>query len=202
MKTEFRSTASLMTRACVLAFGLLLVGCGDDPAAKDAEKTFGVGSGVGGRARTGDLTRKGLAVEPIDLNADGTDDQWVLKDSAGIKRYERDMNFDGKVDVWQYPNRDGQITEEEMDFDYDGRVDLVVFYEDTKPVKKYMSVDFAGILTIAKYYDKEGNLLRVERDQDANGTADIFEYYENKRRVRIGWDENGDGSPDRFDTLD
>lgn len=201
MKIELHAIASRLLLTLAVLLGLTSIGCGDDPAAKDTEKTFGIGSGVGGRARTGDLTKKGLVVEPIDLNGDGTDDQWILKDSAGIKRFERDMNFDGKVDVWQYP-RDGVIVEEEMDFDYDGRVDLVVFYEDAKPVKKYMSVDFAGILTIAKYYDKEGNLLRVERDQDANGTADIFEYYENKRRVRIGWDENGDGSPDRFDTLE
>ncbi|MEZ4461739.1 MAG: hypothetical protein R3E66_18860 [bacterium] len=189
-----------MALVCIAALGA--IACGDEQAAKDSEKTLGLGSGESGRARTGDLTRKGFVVEELDLNADKKSDQWVIKDAATIVRYERDMNFDGKVDVWQYPDASGAIIEEEMDFDYDGRVDLVVFYEAGIAVKKFMSVDFAGILTIAKYYDNAGELLRVERDEDANGTADIFEYYEKKRRVRIGWDENGDGAPDRFDTLD
>jgi hypothetical protein len=198
MKNEFQTTLPRL----LFALAIFMMGCGDDPAAKDADNTLGAGSGEGGRARAGDLSRKGLTAEPFDLNADKKDDQWVFKDSTGVRRYERDMNFDGKVDVWQYPDKAGVIAEEEMDFDYDGRVDLVVFYEEGIAVKKFMSVDFAGILTIAKYYDKAGSLLRVERDEDANGTADIFEYYENDRRVRVGWDENGDGAPDRFDTLD
>lgn len=202
MKNETHTIASRMLLALLVLAFASITACSDEPAHKDAEKPLSLESGEGGRARNNDLGRKDLSVEPLDLNGDGTDDQWVLKDSARVVRYERDMNFDGKVDVWQYPDASATIVEEEMDFDYDGRVDLVAFYEAGVAVKKYMSVDFAGVLTIAKYYDKQGKLLRVERDEDANGTPDIVEYFENNRRVRVGWDENGDGLPDRFDTLD
>ena len=156
---------------------------------------------AGGRARFKTITRDGFAVEDVDLNGDGKNDQWTIKDSNGPKRYERDMNFDGKVDMWQYPGPDGVIEEEEMDLDLDGKIDVVVFYKDGIVSKKAMSIDFTGRLSLIKFYDIKGNLLRIERDDDGDGAADVFEYYENKRRVRIGWDEDGDGNPDRFDSL-
>jgi hypothetical protein len=192
-----------MKIAILLILALSTLACGEDTSAKkDAVKVTSLGTGEGGRARAGDLKRDGYAVEAVDLNQDEKPDQWVVKDSARTVRIERDMNFDGKVDVWSYPAKDSdQIVEEEMDLDLDGRVDLVVFYQNNLPTKKHLSLDFSGKFSITKFYDQQGSLLRVERDEDGNGVADIFEYYENNQRVRVGWDETGDGQPDRFDTL-
>ena len=125
-----------------------------------------------------------------------------MKDAAATRWVERDLNFDGQVDMWQYPGPDGTVSEEQMDIDLDGRVDVVVYYEAGVVTRTEMSINFAGYFSIVKYYDKRGHLLRVERDDDEDGLVDVWEYYEKERRVRIAWDENDDGQPDRFDTLD
>jgi hypothetical protein len=182
----------------------LLAACGGnaDDVDKDRDAMRGGSAATGERARYGNLSRDGFAVEPIDLNQDETPDQWTIKDSNATQRIERDLNFDGQVDLWQYPDASGNIAEEEMDLDMDGNVDVVVYYKDGIVSRKEMSVDFAGTFSIVKFYDKKGELLRVERDEDGDGDIDVWEYYENKQRVRVGWDETDDGQPDRFDNLD
>lgn len=195
-------------RRILLLFVVLfcgVVGCGgdsDDQADKDRKQMRGITPVTGERARAGNLSRDGYTVEPTDLNKDEEPDQWVLKDSARIQRIERDLNFDGKVDLWQYPDEKGTVVEEEMDLDQDGNVDVVVFYKDGIVTRKEMSIDFQGDFSIVKFYDKAGQLLRVERDEDADGEIDVWEYYEKGQRVRVGWDEDSDGQPDRFDTFE
>lgn len=188
-------------------FGLVLIallgGCGKDADADaDKDRKSIVGSkATGERARYGNLRRSSFTVQPLDLNQDDEPDQWTVKDAARTRWIERDLNFDGRVDLWQYPDNAGAIVEEEMDLDLDGRVDVVVYYTGGIVTRKELSTDFDGGFSIVKYYDKQGVLLRVERDDDDDGLVDVWEYYEQGRRVRIGWDENDDGQPDNFDTL-
>lgn len=112
------------------------------------------------------------------------------------------MNFDGQIDIWQYFDDASNLLEEEMDLDYDNKIDLVAFYKDGVVARKAMSVGFGGAFSIEKFYDAEGKLLRVERDQDNDGVTDLWEYYnQDGKRERIGWDTNGDGTPDEFDQL-
>ncbi|MEM1350257.1 MAG: hypothetical protein AAGI01_16980, partial [Myxococcota bacterium] len=115
-----------------LALVCLLGACGgDDDAERDSDALKNADkqkTPAEVRARDGGLTRDGLNVAPLDLNRDTRPDQWTLTDASGkVLRVERDLNFDGTVDIWQYPNpEDAQdIIEEEMDLDKDGRVDVV-----------------------------------------------------------------------------
>lgn len=182
----------------------LFGGCGkkaDEDADRDRQGMFG-SKATGERARYGNLKRDSFTVQPMDLNQDEQPDQWTVKDSARTRWIERDLNFDGRVDMWQHPGKGGEIVEEEMDLDLDGYVDVVVYYEAGVVTRKELSIDFDGQFSIVKYYDKQGNLLRVERDDDGDQLVDVWEYYEKNRRVRIGWDENDDGQPDNFDTLE
>ncbi len=191
----------LLSRALFFLFVVGLVACGGaDEKEDDAVKN--AGEVTGERARYGNLQTGGFIVEETDLNQDGNPDQWMVKDNARTQRIERDLNFDGQVDLWQYPDNKGQVVEEEMDLDMDGSVDVVVYYRDGVVTRKEMSIDFQGGFSIVKFYDKKGELLRVERDEDADRDIDVWEYYEKGRRVRIGWDEDSDGQPDRFDTFD
>ncbi len=177
--------------------------CGGDDAAEKDDSMFRGSSDGEGRARFDNLSRKGLQVTGADLNQDGEEDQWVLKDGDSTKRVERDLNFDGAVDMWQYPDGSGGFKEEEMDLDLDGTVDVVVYYENGVLTRKEISLDFRGGFSIVKFYDANGKLLRVERDTSTppDGKADAFDYYENGRRVRTGIDEDGDGVPDTFDDI-
>lgn len=194
--------------ALLLVFGLLLLfltsGCGssaDEQVDKDQKAKRGLATVTGERARNQNLRRDGFTVEAMDLNRDEVPDQWTIKDASSTKRIERDLNFDGQVDLWQYPGPDGSLSEEEMDLDLDGKVDVVVHYENGLVVRKELSVDFEGTFSIIKFYDQQGELLRVERDEDGDGDIDVWEYYEKKQRVRIGWDSDQDGQPDRYDTF-
>lgn len=205
-----RQTCSSPSFFVFRVFPLLLVfiviaACGgvDDEAEKDARERGAQGGEVSGeRARFDSLRTEGYVVEATDLNQDEQPDQWVVKDNVRTQRIERDLNFDGQVDLWQYPDAKGQIVEEEMDLDMDGAVDVVVYYRDGVVTRKEMSIDFRGNFSIAKFYDKQGELLRVERDEDGDRDIDVWEYYEKGQRVRVGWDEDDDGQPDRFDTFD
>lgn len=188
--------------SCILVLGPLSAGCGGSDVTDEKEDGMRADAGgEGGRARLNNLQREGYTVETVDLNQDGQPDQWTFKTANRVVRYERDMNFNGNVDVWQYPDESGAIIEEEMDLDLDGVVDLVVHYKDDVVTRKRMSVDFSGDFSVTKFYDKNGDLLRVERDENRDGAPNVFEYYEDNRMVRVGWDENGDGNPDRFDSL-
>lgn len=189
-------------------FVCFLVACGgDDDAERDSDALKNGNKSnepTDVRARNGNLVRDGLNVVPMDLNRDDRPDQWTLTDAAGkTVRVERDLNFDGTVDIWQYPNPEApeDIVEEEMDLDKDGRVDVVAFYDSGVVIRKELALDFSGTFTVFKYYDAKGKLLRVEQDDDGDGQIDRWSYFEDGRRVRIGWDDDGDGQPDRFDQL-
>lgn len=201
------SSTLLIAGLSVTAIGA--VGCGSDQgdnAARDSEaKTNApkIPEGPAGeRKRYGTLKTQGLQTESFDLNDDGKPDQITYANVQGIVRVERDMNFNGKTDIWQYFDDSGALLEEEMDLDYDQNVDLIAFYKDGVVIRKAMSVGFDGAFTIEKFYDGEANLLRIERDQDNDGVADLWEYYDkNGDRERVGWDNDGDGTPDEFDQL-
>ncbi|MGM0557684.1 MAG: hypothetical protein ACQEVA_14970 [Myxococcota bacterium] len=182
------------------------IGCGKkDEAAKDSESAKQAAQSATAdqrRKRHGNL-RDNLEKENFDLNEDGEPDQFHYRDGERLIRVERDMNFDGKTDLWQYTDDSGNIVEEEMDLDLDGKVDLVAYYKDGVISRKEMSVNFDDKFTIVKLYNKKGNLLRVERDQDGDGLTDIWEFYgENGQRNQVAWDENNDGEWDTVDKLD
>lgn len=195
----------LVTCLCI-TFVLTAIGCGKkDQASKDSEtaKEAAQKSTADKRRKRHGNLRDNLEKKNFDLNEDGKTDQVHLMDGGRIARIERDMNFDGKTDLWQYPDDSGNVVEEEMDLDVDGEVDLIAYYKDGVVSRKEMSVNFDDKFTIVKVYNKSGNLLRVMRDEDGDGVTDIWEFYgENGERERIAWDENNDGEWDTVDTLD
>lgn len=177
-----------------------VVGCAGSKEAEVADE--GPATLSGQRARGGNLSRAGLTPELADLNGDDTPDQWVLRDAQGrLVRVERDLSFNGQVDLWQHYNEAEEVIEEEMDLDLDGRIDMVTFYEKGKVTRRLLTMGFDGSFPIEKFYDSEERLLRVERDEDGDGRPNVWEYYENGEQARIGWDTTGDGQPDTFDQL-
>ncbi len=153
------------------------------------------------RARYGSLQTSGLEVEKVDLNGDDQPDQWIYRDDEGeIVRIERDLDFNGQIDMWKH-YEGGELVEEEMSLDVHPSVDVVTFYREGRVVRQLMASQYDQTFPIEKIYDSEEQLLRVERDTSSNGQVDVWEYYEDGERARIGWDTTGDGQPDRFDRL-
>ena len=80
----------------------------------------------------------------------------ITKPETGgpLLRAERDLNGDGKVDVWTWYNPDGTKLRESFDLDFDGKVDLVVFYEKTQVVRTEYYTTGRDKPDVYKYYDK------------------------------------------------
>lgn len=154
------------------------------------------------RARFSNLVVSGRDVREVDLNGDSKPDQWYIQAGSTVVRVERDLNFDGRPDAYEYPDASGQPVEEEMDLDVDGIIDVVNYYNGGLLTRKELSTDFTGKIAVVKFYDTEGELSRIERDSDNDGKVDVWEYYQSKRKIRTGRDVDGDGAPDVFDDVD
>jgi len=148
----------------------------------------------------------GKRVLKLDLNQDKQPDVWKLyrtKLEGGTKVdvltcKERDVNFDGRKDIWYYYDDEGNIRMEEMDLDFDGRIDLVTHRQGGKIFRQEMDTNHDGKVDVFKYYET-GVLNKIDRDSNYDGKIDYWEYYEGGQLDRIGYDDDGDGLVDRWD---
>jgi hypothetical protein len=101
-----------------------------------------------------------------DDNHDGKPDHFYTYHGGTLSKVEADRNFDGKIDEWEFYDREGQIERLELDQNFDGRPDLWRFYEN-------------------------GSLVRSEQDTDFNGQPDWFGFYEHGILVRLDCRPNG-----------
>ena len=133
----------------------------------------------------------------------GKPDAWAytVLDAAGkeiLVRKEKDLNGDGKIDVWERYAPDGTLTRAAYDLDFDGRPDVVLVYERGQLVRKETAFGFDGVPRSFSYYEK-GKLVRKETDTDGDGQIDVWEYWSDGEVERIGYDVDGDGKVDRWE---
>jgi hypothetical protein len=145
-------------------------------------------------------------VSAYDLRRSGKPDVWVYtvsaQDSSGRKierrvRKEADLNGDGRVDIVDWYDADGNVVRETLDLDYDGKVDETVFFEKGQKTRSESDLDGDGKVDTWKFYEK-GQLVRKERDVKGTGRVDYWEYWEGGEIDRIGEDLDGDGTVDRW----
>lgn len=122
----------------------------------------------------------------------------VAEGKERVVRRERDLNGDGRVDVWEVLDEEGNVSKAVYDMDFDGKPDLVVTYEKGQLVKKEIAPGFDGMARTVEYYEN-AKLVRKERDTRNTGKIDTWEYYENGDIDRIGHDDDGDGQVDRWE---
>jgi hypothetical protein len=70
--------------------------------------------------------------EAMDFNYDGLMDDFYFYANDVLQRQEVDSNFDQQVDLWIYLWRGVYIQRWERDTDYDGRVDVVRNYDEPR----------------------------------------------------------------------
>jgi hypothetical protein len=147
----------------------------------------------------------GKRVVKLDINDDKQPDVWKLYSSKKegdttvemLVCKERDLNFDGRKDIWYYYDDEGNLTLEEMDLDFDGRVDLVTVRRAGKVLRQEMDSNHDGQADVWKHFEAEV-LVRIERDSNHDSKVDYWEYYEGGQLDRIGYDRNGDGRVDQW----
>ncbi len=146
----------------------------------------------------------GESVTAYALAHPGKADAWAytLPDASGkqvLVRKEKDLDGDGKVDVWELYAPDGTLSRAAYDLDFDGKLDVVNFYEKGQLVRKETAFGFDGAPRAWSFYEK-GKLVRKERDADGDGKVDTWEYWSDGEVERIGVDTDGDGQVDRWET--
>ena len=138
-----------------------------------------------------------------DLDQDGKPEVWrySAKDAAGrelLLRAEKDLNGDGRLDTWEKYAPDGRLSEALYDLDLDGKPDEGFYYEAGRLVRKELALGLARVPRTRSLYEA-GKLVRKERDADGDSRVDTWEYWENGELDRIGVDGDGDGKVDRWE---
>ena len=113
-----------------------------------------------------------VATASIDRNADGKIDAWEFYDREGkIERMELDENFDGRPDVW-HSYKNGMVESTRCDVDYNGRPDWFATYENGIVVRMDCRPNESSVVVRRKIY--EHGVLREEWvDENQDG---VFDY--------------------------
>jgi len=191
-----------MRRVSILIAGLLAISCAHKPSKPTATETTPANTGAAVASIPGLAPTPGEKVAAFDLDRSGKASLWKYTVVVGegkerLLRKERDLNGDGKVDVWEAYDEDGNVTTQAYDLDFDGKPDLVITYEKGQLVKKEYAPGFDGMARTTAYYEG-GKLVRKERDTKGTGKVDTWEYWENGELDRVGVDLDGDGEVDRW----
>jgi hypothetical protein len=190
-----------MRRLLLLTAGLVALSCAHQKAAgTEAKAPKESAEAVVGIAEL--APQPGEHVTAYDLARTGKPDLWrysivVEEGKERVIRKERDLNGDGRVDMWEAFDKDGNLVKQAFDLDFDGKPDLVITYEKGQLVRKEFAPGFDGLVRTIEYYES-GKLVRKERDTKGDGKIDTWEYYENGELDRIGVDLDGDGQVDRW----
>ena len=188
-----RVVMALVWSVPMLGLGL---GCGGGQSVEPD-----VASTVPERYRYGTLPYDRVRIEGVDMNGDGQADQFYAhdRDTGTLLWVERDLDFNGHVDLFEYFDPDGEIVEREFLLMHDREVTAVHFFREGVLDRKELATGIVGSAPIVQFFDADGVLRRVERDSTYDGRVDVWEYYEEGLLVRVARDRTGDGEPDTFD---
>jgi hypothetical protein len=172
----------------MLVVMLMVVGCGGSQEVE--ETTVEV---LPERARYGTLVRNAYRSDAADVNRDGQSDQFSYYRGERLVWRERDLDFDGSIDMYEFFASNGRLEERELQLDYDPAIDTVLEYRDGVLWRKQLSTTFDGQMSMQQLYDAAGNLLRIERDTDLDGRVDVSLHYAEGALTHMSRDTTGDG---------
>lgn len=193
-----------MRRVLILIAGLLAVSCSHGQRTKEAARPADREASVALVSSIPELApREGERVVAQEVGGLGKPDLWryyvlVGEGKEQVVRKERDLNGDGRVDLWEAYDPEGNVTKQAYDLDFDSKPDLVITFEKGQLVKKEYAPGFDGMVRTTAFYEN-GKLVRKERDSRGTGKTDTWEYWENGQLDRLGVDLDGDGEVDRWD---
>lgn len=157
---------------------------------------------------TYDTTTGKLTQLTFDRDHDGVVDTWTEMDGATPLRSRIDLNEDGKIDRWEYYDRQGQLLKVGFSRKNDGRPDAWAYANaDGRVVRVEVSStsderhidrwEHYEASRAAANGDPTGSLVRAEEDTNRDGRPDTWETYSNGALATVAMDQDGDGRPDR-----
>jgi hypothetical protein len=112
-----------------------------------------------------------------------------------------DLDHDGKPDMFEYYDVNGQLRRREADYDTSGVVNAVEFFENGKLARRELDTTGQHRIDTWDYFDTtSGKRLRRERDSTNDGKVDQWWTFDGDK-VTIAMDRNGDGKPDPTDVV-
>ncbi len=187
-----------MRIALVLAAAASFLACAAKNIPGPDTSTAGLPGPSPSRAETDEIVRE------YDLDHDRKPDVWKItrKRPGGnevLVRVERDLNGDGKVDIRESYDAEGNVERQVIDLDFDGKPDVVLYFEKGQLVRKEYAFGFDGKPHAWNYYEKN-QLVSRERDENGDGKVDYWEFWQNGEIDRIGLDTDGDGKVDKWES--
>ena len=145
----------------------------------------------------------GHRVESMDANGDGKPDVKQVFDKTTGKELCRitDLDHDGKPDMFEYYEANGDLRRREADYDTTGVVNAIEFFDKGKLVKRELDTTGQHRIDTWDYFDAAtGKRTKRERDSTNDGKVDQWWSW-NGEKITIAMDRNGDGKPDPTDTV-
>ena len=190
-----------------------MVACGGPKKSTKTAKATNATANKGpvAKVQAADRTRcnsAGKRIVKLDLNRDKQPDVFKLYETKLVNGEkievlsckEVDLNFDGRKDVWNYYDDQGNLRMEEWDLDFDGRIDMTTHRKSGKIHTQELDTNYDKRPDIWRRYE-DGVLVRVERDSNNDNRVDYREFYEGGRLDRINYDKDGDGRMESWDRL-
>lgn len=168
--------------------------------------TTGNAKNAGNTERSREITHEPCDVqsngsERIDANGDGKPDVTIVSEGGKEQCRASDLDFDGRIDLFTYQDKDGKITRRELDFDRDGNIDEIQLFKNGELLEKHRSSTLARALDTWETY-AQGRLVKAERDSDGNGHVDQWWEYKTPDCPIIRSDVDGNGEPDPTSRVD
>ena len=118
---------------------------------------------------------------------------------------EKDNNNDGTPDYLTIEHYldDGLLIKKELDEEADGKIDSIATYkyDDKNRLTEEVLRNTSGKLLLLSNYEYTGNLIVNRTDTDNDSIWDgiyIQSFNDNNKLIKEEWDEDGDGSIDRY----
>ncbi len=207
-------------------FGLMvLAGCSARPGPEELSLHRDVTSAQGWHGRATFLNGRLVAEEYDAMGRDGRYDLWRYYEAGRILSEKRDRDADDRIDYEaSYEPSDGRLSAFERDTNFDGRMDLWVrfreegFWVETRDTDHDGEPDrfFAfnappelltsGAVDPLEAVDLQETLPPAQwgelvADTDTDGTLDQWVRYENGAPYQVGVDTDGDGRPERWNEV-
>ena len=133
--------------------------------------------------------RRGETLATAELGGNGKPGVWryTRRGADGkpfLARQEKDLDGDGRTDLWEEFGEDGQVRQQTFDLDLDGKPDAILFFERGSLVRKEFAIGLDGRPRAWAFYE-DGQLVRRERDLDGDGKIDHREDVESRRAVGL-----------------
>ncbi|PCI54954.1 MAG: hypothetical protein COB36_08870 [Alphaproteobacteria bacterium] len=137
-----------------------------------------------------------------DNNGDGILDMHFYPPYGDVKRTETDTNFDGKIDIKEFYDRNGLIKKAEIDADYNGYYETIITYKNGNPLEQTIDDNGDNFPDRIFLYDQGGNLKTLQVFNEQTARLVKITYYNNDRMISAQFDSNQDGIMDTEYTYD